>query len=108
MALVLGAATVLREDLAIYPCTYDADGAVATTLTNGGVGSFTIRNAGGALCPPVAVMTQLDTQIAASVPTGAVVVGNDIVITKSGAGAANGAASSFRLFIFGPKSKGVG
>jgi hypothetical protein len=113
MPLLLGTPTVLREDLVVIPCTFTAQGAhiddaVNTTLANGT--DFTLRNAGGALTPPVAVMTQLDTQVAASAPVGAVVNANNVVITKSAAQAqaGNGAASSFRLYIFGPKSKGMG
>ena len=104
MALVPGVALVNRPDLCVLPCTWGLDNDTTGTLTNGT--HFTFRDLSGALVAPASVMATLNTQVAASAMSAAVVVDVNVVCSKvAGAGTAVGTA--FTIYLHGPKSKFV-
>jgi hypothetical protein len=103
MALAVATTLVTRPDLCILSCTW-ADGDTTGTLTNGT--DFTFRNNAAVLVAPVAVMAQLNTQVAASGMAAAVVVGANVVCSKV-AGAGTGAGGAFTIYLYGPRSKFV-
>lgn len=91
-----------REDIAVLDCAFTADTDTTGTITNGT--DFTFRNLSGVLVAPIAVIITLKTTAAGPTPLCGVVAGTDVTITKV---SLTNSVCTFRVFLFGPKSKGI-